>query len=344
MAWSWENAFAGAREGFSSPLGVLGVPLGFISGGSSPEGYEQRRNEEIQRLMREEGLTAVEAYERFNSEQRQRQQSSQNEPVPVSEELASDLKTEEKLARIKAAKEAAAQKVRERQTSGYMGQQGTFLETGTGASQMQADLMGLNGPEAQRAAIAMVESSPQFSSLLQQGENAILANAAATGGVRGGNIMAALAQFRPQLLSSLIEQQHGRLAGAAGLGAQVGQGLIGAGISREQDAAARAERYGMLGTQLGLSQAEIIAQGKLGQLQYDVQMDTIRREEEAARQAQGQAGLAGVGQGALAGAGTGASVGLALGGPPGALLGAGVGALGGGLLGALPMFGSSRNI
>lgn len=77
----------------------------------------------------------------------------------------------------------------------------------------QQDLIGLNGADAQRAAIGAIEGSPQMQALVQQGENAILQNASATGGLRGGNTQGALAQFRPALLSQLIDQQYGRLAG-----------------------------------------------------------------------------------------------------------------------------------
>jgi hypothetical protein len=66
--------------------------------------------------------------------------------------------------------------------------------------------------------------------LTQQGENALLQQASATGGLRGGNIQAALSQFRPQLLSSLIEQQYGRLGGMTALGQQSAAGVGTAGM------------------------------------------------------------------------------------------------------------------
>lgn len=88
-----------------------------------------------------------------------------------------------------------------------------YTQAGTGALAGQQDLLGLNGQHAQGAAIAGLEGSPQFTALQQQGENAILQNASATGGLRGGNTQAALAQFRPALLAQLIEQQYGRLGG-----------------------------------------------------------------------------------------------------------------------------------
>ena len=107
-----------------------------------------------------------------------------------------------------------------------------YVTAGTESMAAQKALIGLAGPEAEAAAIAKQEQSPIFQSLVQQGESAILQNAAATGGLRGGNVQAALSQFRPQILNSLIEQQYGRLGGFTKLGqasaaGQAEQGLWG---------------------------------------------------------------------------------------------------------------------
>lgn len=93
-----------------------------------------------------------------------------------------------------------------------------YVQSGTGALSAQQNLLGLNGADAQRSAIAALQSSPQFTSLLQQGENSILQNASATGGLRGGNTQAALAQFSPALLASTINDQYARLGGLTSLG------------------------------------------------------------------------------------------------------------------------------
>lgn len=93
-----------------------------------------------------------------------------------------------------------------------------YVDAGSRAVTDQQTLLGLNGPEAQQKAIAAIQQGPQFGAMVQQGENALLQNASATGGLRGGNTQAALAQFRPQILSQLIEQQYGRLGGIATLG------------------------------------------------------------------------------------------------------------------------------
>lgn len=93
-----------------------------------------------------------------------------------------------------------------------------FVETGTDAQRALANLAGLGGAEAQQAAIQGIEQSPELASMVSQGEQAILANAAATGGLRGGNTQAALAKFRPAMLSQQIATQYGRLGGLASMG------------------------------------------------------------------------------------------------------------------------------
>ena len=93
-----------------------------------------------------------------------------------------------------------------------------YVETGETALSQQAALIGVGGPEAQRSAIQAIEQGPEFQALTRQGEEAILQQAAATGGLRGGNVQGALAQFRPQVLSQLINQQYGRLGGISAIG------------------------------------------------------------------------------------------------------------------------------
>lgn len=105
-----------------------------------------------------------------------------------------------------------------------------YQTAGTQALQQQSALAGLEGPEAQRAAIANLEASPEFQAIARQGEEAILANAAATGGLRGGNVQATLAQFRPALLQEYIDQQYSRLGGLSGQGLNVSQDLLGRGF------------------------------------------------------------------------------------------------------------------
>ena len=105
-----------------------------------------------------------------------------------------------------------------------------FAEAGAPALEQQQALLGLRGPEAERAAIERIKGGETFQALASQGEEALLQRASATGGLRGGNIQGALAQFRPQLLSSLIEQQYGRLGGLTTMGQRSAAGVGAAGM------------------------------------------------------------------------------------------------------------------
>lgn len=100
-----------------------------------------------------------------------------------------------------------------------------YATAGTNALSAQQDLAGLNGPEKQAAAIAALKASPEFTASQDLGERSILANASATGGLRGGNTQAALAQFSPALLAQLINQQYGRLGSMTNTGLSAAGGV-----------------------------------------------------------------------------------------------------------------------
>lgn len=100
-----------------------------------------------------------------------------------------------------------------------------YQTLGTEALAQQRALAGLAGPEAQAAAVRGIETSPLFQANVRQGEESLLQRASATGGLRGGNIQAALAQFRPQMLGQAISQQYERMGGLAGAGFGASQRL-----------------------------------------------------------------------------------------------------------------------
>lgn len=104
-----------------------------------------------------------------------------------------------------------------------------YITGGERAYEQQAALAGLSGPEAQRAAVEAISGSPGFQESVRQGEEALLSRASATGGLRGGNIQAALAQFRPQMLEQAINQAYGRFGGLAGTGLGLTENLITGG-------------------------------------------------------------------------------------------------------------------
>ncbi|PYJ10823.1 MAG: hypothetical protein DMF06_05315 [Verrucomicrobia bacterium] len=84
-------------------------------------------------------------------------------------------------------------------------------------------LLGLGGADAQQAAIDQLQQSPFYQSLYRRGEEALLQNASATGGLRGGNTQRSLADFGADTLATTIDRQ---LQGLGGL-AQMGYGTAG---------------------------------------------------------------------------------------------------------------------
>ena len=110
-----------------------------------------------------------------------------------------------------------------------------YNQAGTQGLSAQQDLLGLNGAGQQTAAYDAIANSPAMAAYAQQGENALLQNASATGGLRGGNTQGALAQYRPQLLNQLINQQYANLGGMASIGqnaaAQTGNAGIQTGMN-----------------------------------------------------------------------------------------------------------------
>ena len=106
-----------------------------------------------------------------------------------------------------------------------------YVKAGTPALQGLMDIAGLGTDQSQQQAITQQEQSPLFQALFAQGEDAILQNASATGGLRGGDVQGALAQFRPEMLNQVIAQQYGRLGGLTQLGQNAAAGVGSSGIT-----------------------------------------------------------------------------------------------------------------
>lgn len=117
---------------------------------------------------------------------------------------------------------------------------GGYAEAGPQAFEQQLALAGLRGPQAQQAAIQQVQAQPRFGTLMRTGEEAILANAAATGGLRGGNTQNALARFRADLLSDELEREYARFGGLTAFGQGVSQNLAQVGQAAGAGAATSA--------------------------------------------------------------------------------------------------------
>jgi hypothetical protein len=142
-----------------------------------------------------------------------------------------------------------------------------YVEAGDVSLIQQMALGGMSGPKAQREAISAIEGGQEFQALTQQGEEAILQSASATGGLRGGNTQSALAQFRPQVLSSLINQQYSRLGGLTAMGQQSAAGVGTAGMQTGQNIANLYGQQGAAaaGSALASGQAFGNVMGSIGQ-------------------------------------------------------------------------------
>ncbi len=103
---------------------------------------------------------------------------------------------------------------------------GTFTRPGASASQ--------------QATLDRLSQDPLFLAKVKAGEEALLQNASATGGLRGGNVQAALAQFRPQMLSAEIANRIAQLSGIveAGSGQEFDALRIAQSSAAQQAAAA----------------------------------------------------------------------------------------------------------
>lgn len=141
-----------------------------------------------------------------------------------------------------------------------------YSQAGLSALTGQQDLLGLNGAASQQNAIGAISNSPAMQAYLQQGENAILQNASATGGLRGGNTQAALAQFRPQLLNQLINQQYANLGGLTSIGQNAASGVGNAGMQSANNISNLLQQTGaaQAGNALAQGQANANMWGGLG--------------------------------------------------------------------------------
>jgi hypothetical protein len=142
-----------------------------------------------------------------------------------------------------------------------------YAAAGAPALEQQQALLGLRGPEAQQAAIAGIEGGAGYQAQVRAGEEALLQRASATGGLRGGNIQAALAQFRPQMLQQEIEKQYGRLGGLTALGQTTQQNIAQLGQASAAGTATAGLRTGadianLMGQQGAARAGAELAQGQ----------------------------------------------------------------------------------
>lgn len=134
-----------------------------------------------------------------------------------------------------------------------------YNTAGTNALTPLQNLEGANGVGAQQTYLSQLEASPLYQTQMQQGTNAILQNASATGGLRGGNTQLALGKLGQQTLASTAQLQAGMLGGLVqtGLGAATQTGVAGSNMANSITQAntalgqGLATTYGNEGVQLG---------------------------------------------------------------------------------------------
>jgi hypothetical protein len=144
-----------------------------------------------------------------------------------------------------------------------LSQLGQYEAAGSDALSRQRALMGLDGPDAQRAAIEAISSGSEMAGLVGQGEDALRQQGSATGGLRGGNIQGALAQFRPQMLSSLINQQYSKLGGLIDMGQGITMNRATLGQASSSGMAAGGMQHASSLGDLLMRQGSTVAGGQL---------------------------------------------------------------------------------
>lgn len=94
-----------------------------------------------------------------------------------------------------------------------------YLTAGQTGLQDYGDLLGANGVDAQNGQISTIKNGAQYQGDMQTANENILANASATGGLRGSNTSTTLGNTAINTLNGLITQK------LAGYGTMMGNGL-----------------------------------------------------------------------------------------------------------------------
>lgn len=139
-----------------------------------------------------------------------------------------------------------------------------FQQGGTQAQQLQLAQSGAFGPEAQQAAFDAFTASPGQEFLRREGQRNLTRNAAALGGIGGGNVRRALVQQGVGFAAQDFGNQFNRLAQLSGQGLTAAGGIAqlggqGAGLA-QQGALARGQLGGLGG---GFAQQAGLARGGL---------------------------------------------------------------------------------
>lgn len=102
-----------------------------------------------------------------------------------------------------------------------LGALGQYVESAAPALAAQQGFAGLGGQEQQQEIVKNIIDSEIYKGMVGQGEEAILQNASATGGLRGGNVQGALSDLRANALRSIYNDQALRTSDIANRGANI---------------------------------------------------------------------------------------------------------------------------
>lgn len=134
---------------------------------------------------------------------------------------------------------------------GGLGSAQAEIDIGNVGLESQAALAGLRGPEAQASAFANFQQSPGQQFLTEQAERALTRNAAATGGLGGGNVLQELQRQAIGLAQQDFSNQFQR-----------GQQVLGSQQASARDLSGLAAQGGILGSQLISGAAGDIGAGR----------------------------------------------------------------------------------
>lgn len=107
-----------------------------------------------------------------------------------------------------------------------------FREGGLQGLERLLTLMGFNGADQQGAGLDALRESPMFQRRYQAGQDAVLANASATGGLRGGNTQRSLYNLGEDTFAATLNEELARLAGLTGIGSGATDAVAGFGANR----------------------------------------------------------------------------------------------------------------
>lgn len=136
-----------------------------------------------------------------------------------------------------------------------------YSDAGAQSTELELALSGAAGPEAQAEAYANFQESPGQKFLRERQEQSLLRNAAATGGLQGGNVLTALQEQAQGIASQDLQRQVANLQSISGRGLQAA-GQIGslqtqAGMARGQASANINSKLADLSQRTGLSESQL---------------------------------------------------------------------------------------